>query len=175
MPYTLLMVDVAFISLVLLFAVIGFTTGFLMQVFRLLSLFGAIFLSFIASNYSGQVFPEFLSVKPELRTGVIALLTFVLAYIAFVLIAQNLVKAIRTVTPMLSFLDRVIGALLGACKGVIVSLFLVLVLLYSTKGQSLGVLRSDIISFIQKDLPHFVQLFSYSLERKGGLKNKNER
>jgi uncharacterized membrane protein required for colicin V production len=174
LPYTFAMVDLAFLSIVLLFIALGFWTGLLMQVFRLLSLLGAISLSLFASKHLAGIFPDFLQQRPEMRTGLFAFLTFMLAYIAFLLIAQTVVRLFRATAPVLSFMDRVLGAILGACKGIIVSVFLALLILFTTKGDSPLVAKSRVITAVHKQLGNLVQGFNRTLEGKEKTRNKDD-
>jgi uncharacterized membrane protein required for colicin V production len=168
------MTDFAFAIIVLFFAVLGFWTGFLMQVLRLVSVVGAIFLSLFASRHLANLVPGLLAQRPEMRTGLFAFITFILAYIALILLAQAVVKLLRAVAPMLSFVDRILGALVGALKGAVLATFLILLVLFTTKGESRLVNESQIMIALRKQLPELVQIFNSTLQKKPASGKSND-
>ncbi|MDP6439431.1 MAG: CvpA family protein [Candidatus Brocadiia bacterium] len=111
---------------------IGFCTGFVWQIIRVVSIL-VVFL--IAARYHEDLAGRFADIGPEqLRLVACYLILFVGGLIATYLIAFLVRKPIKALKPELS--DRVVGAGLGLIKGVLLCGILALAIMRYPDGDS---------------------------------------
>ena len=117
-------VDLAFLALLLLSIFVGIVRGF---IFELLSLLGWVAAWFAAQWFAPQVAAWLPVGTPgsALNLGAAFALTFIAALIAWTL-AARLIRLLLHATP-LSLPDRLLGALFGALRGVVLLLALAVV------------------------------------------------
>jgi uncharacterized membrane protein required for colicin V production len=108
--------DVAILTLLGLGAALGFWSGLLMQVARLISLGLAIYLTFLFNEPVTQLLHT--RVAPEANVnvlrGIVYVAVFLVAYLSLFAVSRLLYKVVRATK--LVFLDRLAGGVLGALK-----------------------------------------------------------
>lgn len=126
-------VDLAFLIVLGVSVLVGLWRGL---VFELVSLLGWL-VAFVLANTFGAMLGDALPVSPSfvaLRTWIGWALVFVLVLIACGLLAR-LLRALIAATP-LSFVDRLLGGLFGAVRGVLVLVVVGMLVLLSPFARS---------------------------------------
>lgn len=148
------MLDSIFIGVVVLFAVLGAVTGLLLQVLRLAAAAGGAMAALSLSGPAIKAWPV-LDRYPALQEILFPLVIFVASYVVLSLIARLVVAVFRKTAPVLSWADRLWGALVGALKGVVLVWFTVSVLLAAeaSTGRSvehLGTRDSRVVALVRE-------------------------
>ncbi|MDP6107086.1 MAG: CvpA family protein [Candidatus Brocadiia bacterium] len=113
-------------------AVIGFCSGFVWQIIRVVSILAAFL---VAARYHAGLADRFPDVGPEqLRPAACYLILFLGGLLATYLIAFLVRKPIKALEPELS--DRVMGAGLGLVKGVLLCGILALAIVHFPAGDT---------------------------------------
>ena len=123
------MLDASVAIVVVLFAVLGLMSGLLLQVLRLVA---AAVASYVALCWSGpamDAIPGLLAGSPELRRALFPIGLFLATYIVLSLIAKLISAGVHGASTSLTLVDRTLGAVAGALKGLVLCWFLVAVLL----------------------------------------------
>ena len=111
---------------------IGFCSGFVWQIIRVVSILAAFL---VAARYHGELADRFADIGPEqLRPVACYVILFVGGLLATYLIAFLVRKPIKALKPELS--DRLVGAGLGLIKGVLLCGILALAIMRYPDGDS---------------------------------------
>ena len=121
--------DIIFLVLVLLLALLGYASGFLAQTLRIAALVGACFLAIPVSPHIEQLLARWLNADNLLGSLSALFLAWLLSYIVLVLAGKILISAIKGTHEGIRFLDRVMGTLLGGLKGALIVYLLACLLL----------------------------------------------
>ncbi len=115
--------DIVSLSLVLIFAVIGLTRGFISELFRLAAI-AAGFIGALITYDSLYHYIEFIDIGSRAKT----ILSFILAFIGIALVVLLIGWVIRKIVhlAMLGWADRLLGAAAGGCKAALLIWLVVL-------------------------------------------------
>jgi uncharacterized membrane protein required for colicin V production len=129
-------VDIAVLILVAVTAVIGFWTGFVWQVIRIVSLIASIWVALVY----GPVVASFLGtrVPPSVRGLVSVVAVFLAAMVVLFLVGYLFRDVVNALKPQLT--DRILGAGFGALLGALVAAFFAFAILeYAEEGSPMAV------------------------------------
>jgi len=121
-----------FVILIILgiFVFNGVRKGFLREVAGLVGIVIAFILAVRFMDDLSVIFTYFLGLSPRIAVVVTAIVIFILVVVAFVLMAKVVRKLMELAT--LGWIDRLMGAMLGLLKGVIIVSIVTLILLICT-------------------------------------------
>jgi membrane protein required for colicin V production len=121
-------IDIACIVAGLLFAALGYRSGFLVQLVRLLALGVAFVVARVVAGPLGSVVAGGLGLSIMAAKSLSFGCVFFAVWIALAAVAAALARRGRAGSQTFSFIDRGLGALLGGAKGVIATYLVVCVL-----------------------------------------------
>lgn len=113
-----MVIDITALLLVLLFGFFGYRSGFITQLFRILSLVVGFVAAWFLTPPLSDWLARALSIDPFLAGVATFIAVFFLVSLAIGLIGGALSRAVRSDHAAFTFFDRGLGGLLGAAKGV---------------------------------------------------------
>ena len=138
----LVLADLLALAVIAAYAVRGFIRGLTASLLRLLGLAGSSFAAWLFWGWAGRRLHALFGTPPVLAYALGAALVFLIAYVIFlglVYLIRRRIKAKKAQTaakPRYPWADKLSGAALGACFGVLVAA--ALVWLYSVAGLTLA-------------------------------------
>ncbi|MBL6975376.1 MAG: CvpA family protein [Deltaproteobacteria bacterium] len=148
------MVDLAVLLIIVLFALLGLTSGLLMQVLRLVAAVVGVVVALEFSGVAMEAWPSLLSGQPGFREMLFPAVLFMVVYLLLTLLARLVVGLLRTASTTLSAADRLLGGVAGLIKGAVLCYFLIVVLLSAeiatkSKVQGLDLDGSLAVDFVR--------------------------
>ena len=112
--------DLFFLALVVLLAVLGLVSGFLSQIVRIVSLVAACFLAAALSPQVKGVLARWMEVDTLLGDALSLVVAWLGCYLVLTLAGKIFVRFLRSSSKSIRFLDRLMGGLLGGAKGLLI-------------------------------------------------------
>ncbi|BAT71519.1 membrane protein required for colicin V production [Thermosulfidibacter takaii ABI70S6] len=119
--------DFIVLGFILIFGILGLLRGILRELVNIVSHILAIIISF---RFHPQVYNSLKSIFPKSYQGTGKVVTFILIYIAVLVVCFVIEKLIRIAIEKLrlGFVDRLLGFIFGALKGFVISVVLFIIL-----------------------------------------------
>jgi len=111
--------DLFFLALALLLALLGLFSGFLRQVVRIAALVAACFLAVTVSPHAKGLLARWMEVETLLGDALSLTLAWLGCYIVLALAGRILVRLLRGSSHSIRFFDRLLGFFLGGAKGLL--------------------------------------------------------
>lgn len=148
------MVDFIVLLIVILFALLGLTTGLLMQVLRLVAAVIGVVVALQFSGVALEAWPSLLADQPGFREMLFPAVLFMVVYLLLSVLARLVVGLLRSASSTLSAADRLLGGVAGLLKGAVLCYFLLVVLLSAeiaskSKVQGLDLDGSLAVAFVR--------------------------
>ena len=142
--------DMASAIIVITFAVLGLTGGFLRQITRLIAI---VLGGWAAIQYGPDFIHRLGSIFGQGSAVIIPLLMFLTVYLTVVIVGHLLLKLLRATSPAAGLIDRLMGLALGVLKGAIMVYILTAILLYAagtTRIRGLGTKGSIVYAWVRE-------------------------
>lgn len=114
------MIDMIVILLLILFVFLGYISGFILQVIRIIAMFFSFFIALRCSLFLSSYFPSFLKEYPDIKNLLFISIIWFLSYFIINLISTIIVNKIRGGSKSFSATDRFVGSIFGFIKGLVV-------------------------------------------------------
>ena len=151
-------VDICFLILMLVFAVLALLKGFIKEIFGKVSVIGGLACSIV---FSPRLTPY---VENALHNKIVSVvLSFLLVFVAVFLVICIVQRVFEKIFSgeIMRGLDRVLGFLLGAAEGLVVVLFLMVVVTiqpwFDTKSITEGSMFFTLFSSIINSSAHYIK------------------
>lgn len=144
--------DFIIVGIILLSVITGLFRGFLREAISLATLFLAFYLALKFSPAFSGVFHSFIS-NPKTRYIVAAILTFLIVLILGSII-NKLAYGLVT-TSGLGFIDKLLGLVFGAARGILFVTIIILIVQMSPLHNAVWFQRSELTPHFQMLVAHF--------------------
>lgn len=154
-------IDIFFLVLAVIFTIIGIKRGFIGEIIRLVAMISGFFGAFLYYNDLSQML-QFIKLPAYIRNA----LCFTLLYVAIVLSFLSIGWVIKRIIhlTLLGWLDRLLGAILGLFKTLII--IWIICLSISTFNKADTNFRKSTVYTVFRSLPPAVRLSELTKARK---------
>jgi len=125
------MLDVVALAAVFVFWVLGMTSGFLLQLLRLIVAVLGVLAASRLTEPAMMHWPDLLADQPAIRELLFPIALFLFVYVVGAVLSKGLVRVLHGSSSALTTMDRVLGGILGVAKGMLLVYFMVSLLIAS--------------------------------------------
>lgn len=131
-----MIIDLSIAGLIVLMILLGYFTGFTIQLIRIAAIIGAYLLAIPTGSLVAAFLARYLSMSPVVLSVICTVVCGLIIYIVLSVIASQLVKRLRDKSDTFSRIDHQLGAVAGGLKGLIVGYIALTALVFMVPSLS---------------------------------------